>query len=181
MGKYRTTADDVKDAIKALGYNNRQVGVRNRISAIDVSIKDIRVDFEAVKKAVGVFESYQTCEVSGEILCGGNTFVFVNYPYETRDAVKANEEFKKFLEDIKELTKDLTEAQGRNNVVTLNLGKTLCKYEIYRDWNDKFCLEVDDNYIERENFYDIEALAYDLYIKTKIEVINVLPSHAWVE
>ncbi|MCD8875437.1 hypothetical protein K2V74_14030 [Mammaliicoccus sciuri] len=62
---------------KELGYTNRQISVKNNWSSIDVVIKDDSVDREAVEKIAKPLEEVDRCEVTGEILAGGNTFVFV--------------------------------------------------------------------------------------------------------
>jgi len=42
-----------------------------------VVIKDESIDKEAVEKIAYPFEEVDRCEVTGEVLAGGNTFVFV--------------------------------------------------------------------------------------------------------
>ncbi|WP_436890275.1 hypothetical protein [Mammaliicoccus sciuri] len=77
----RTSQDIAKEIRtelkKELGYTNRQISVKNNWSSIDVVIKDESVDREAVEKIAYPLEEVDRCEITGEILAGGNTFVFV--------------------------------------------------------------------------------------------------------
>ena len=68
---------------KKLGYNSRKISVRKQCNgysdAFYVTIKDINIDIEQIEKICKRFESYEVDERTQEILCGGNTFVFVEY------------------------------------------------------------------------------------------------------
>lgn len=68
-------------AIKALGYNSRQVSVRKNPCStewsFDVTIRDPKVNMAAVGGAVKNHESIDRCQASGEILAGGNTYIHV--------------------------------------------------------------------------------------------------------
>jgi hypothetical protein len=71
----------LKAALKAAGYNQRQVSVRNRPGGLSwslvVTVRCSSVDIEKVKHVAGTFESIDRCEYSGEILGGGNIYVRV--------------------------------------------------------------------------------------------------------
>ena len=73
-------AKEIRNRLKAeLGLNSRQVSVRSsRGSAIHVTIKVpvAKSPIEAIAKGA---ECVRRCEFSGDILSGGNTFVFVEY------------------------------------------------------------------------------------------------------
>jgi len=85
---------DVKDRAKKIrktlkreyGWNAKQVSVRiSRYSmgqSINVTIKDQQVPGRIVKAVAQDQESIDRCPASGEILSGGNTFVFVDYDYD---------------------------------------------------------------------------------------------------
>ena len=68
-------------ALKEHGYNNRKVGVRYDGYAIWLTIKDLAIDIKEIEQLAKGYESYERDEFTGEILSGGNTFVFVNYAY----------------------------------------------------------------------------------------------------
>ena len=78
--------DDLKKSIrsqlKALGYNSRKVSVTEERGGLEyclnLRIKDESVDEEVVKEIAESGVSIDRCEVSGEILGGGNTYVFVH-------------------------------------------------------------------------------------------------------
>ena len=82
---YKTTTEQAKEArliLKDNGYSRKQVSVRNRNGSIQVTIKDLNVGVKKVESLVKGFEDISRCEAAGEILCGGNTFVFVNYDWQ---------------------------------------------------------------------------------------------------
>lgn len=64
----------------------------------NVTIKDINIDIEEVRELVKIFESYERDERTGEILEGGNTYIFVNYDYNTLKL--ANEKYNNIVLDI---------------------------------------------------------------------------------
>ena len=72
-------AKQVRDTIKNLGYNARQVSVKKDGGSVKVTIKVLEAakDMKRIESAVSIFEDYQTDISSGEILSGGNTFIFV--------------------------------------------------------------------------------------------------------
>jgi len=78
---YRSEADKIRDALKLAGYKRNQVSVRQpHHSSVTVTIRDPRIRIRAIDKLARQHgEHYRTCEVSGEILQGGNTFVDVEY------------------------------------------------------------------------------------------------------
>ena len=71
----------IRQALKEHGYNNRKVGVRYDGYAIWLTIKDLAIDIKEIEQLAQGYESYERDEFTGEILSGGNTFVFVNYAY----------------------------------------------------------------------------------------------------
>lgn len=70
----------IRNTLKSNGYSNRQIGVTND-GAIWVTIKDSNIKLEDIENFVKKYEHYYTDEATGEILSGGNTFVFVQYDY----------------------------------------------------------------------------------------------------
>jgi hypothetical protein len=66
------------------------VTVRTRNSTLDVTIRDAAVSLAKVKAIAGSFESVRRDHASGEILCGGNTFVSVDYADALLDPLKAS-------------------------------------------------------------------------------------------
>lgn len=71
----------IRQAPKEHGYSNRKVGVRYDGYAIWLTIKDLAIDIKEIEQLAKGYESYERDEFTGEILSGGNTFVFVNCAY----------------------------------------------------------------------------------------------------
>jgi len=80
-------AQTVRAELKANGINSRQVSVRtdnySMGSSIDVTIRDADIDPEQVVPIAHKVERIDRCEITGDILNGGNTYVHVQY---TEDA-----------------------------------------------------------------------------------------------
>jgi hypothetical protein len=72
----------IRDGLKAAGYNSRKVSVTEEPGGLEycmnVRIKDDGVDAEKVKEIAEKERKVDRCEVSGEVLAGGNTYVFVH-------------------------------------------------------------------------------------------------------
>lgn len=71
----------IRKELKEHGYNNRRVGVRFDGYAIWVNIKELAIDKKEIESIAMKYENYDRDERTGEILQGGNTFVFVDYDY----------------------------------------------------------------------------------------------------
>nr|DAV45700.1 MAG TPA: Large polyvalent protein associated domain 29 [Caudoviricetes sp.] len=72
----------IRKELKEHGYNNRRVSVRfSGYSAIYVTIKELAINKKEIENIAMKYESYSRDERTGEILSGGNTFVFVDYDY----------------------------------------------------------------------------------------------------
>jgi hypothetical protein len=68
---------EARAALKALGYNTRQVSIRQAHSTLRFTIRDAAINLAAVYAIARDAEQISRCSVSGEILCGGNTFTDV--------------------------------------------------------------------------------------------------------
>lgn len=86
-------AKEIRKALKEHGWNARKVSVRSDYfsmgSEIRVVIKDPAVDLETVEKIANEHESISRCEITGEILSGGNRYVSVRYSEEALESRKA--------------------------------------------------------------------------------------------
>ena len=72
-------AAEIRSSLKKLlGYTNRQVSVVARDCAIWVKAKVAGLDLQKVYDIAMKYQYVDRCEFTGEILCGGNTFVFVD-------------------------------------------------------------------------------------------------------
>jgi hypothetical protein len=74
-----TTANHLRAALKEAGFNARRATVKGHHSALYVTIRDASVSLTKVKAIAAPFERVHRCEVSGEILAGGNVFLSCAY------------------------------------------------------------------------------------------------------
>lgn len=87
------TAKSIRTALKAAGMSNRQVSVKSSRysmgSSVTVEILDLSVNMALVKKIAMAHETCRRCEVTGDILSGGNRFIFVNVDSAALEALVA--------------------------------------------------------------------------------------------
>jgi hypothetical protein len=91
----KTTTDhaaEIRAELKrAHGWTSRQVSVRAEYfsmgSSIDIVVKDPAVPLPTVKAIAARAESIRRCEITGEILSGGNRYVSVTYSHAALDAI----------------------------------------------------------------------------------------------
>ena len=85
-----STAQRIRKALKAeLGTNNRQVSVRaDGGLGATVTIKDLSLDWAKVHEIAHSFERIRRCEITGDILGGGNTFISVSYDWQILKAAR---------------------------------------------------------------------------------------------
>ncbi len=81
----------IRAALKAKGWTGRDVSVRadyySMGSSIDIRIKNPAVPSAIVKKIAEEHERIHRCEITGEILGGGNRYVSVTYTSEALAAL----------------------------------------------------------------------------------------------
>lgn len=79
----------LRQALKAKGWGPKQVGVRSDENSLSVRVKDASVPLSVVKEMANAYKSIRYCEISGDPLMGGNTYVSVDYDYDTlKEAAK---------------------------------------------------------------------------------------------
>lgn len=78
---------------KRHGWSSRDISVRaegfSLGSAINVTVKNPKVNFAVAEKLAKGAESVRRCEITHEILGGGNRYVSVSYSHEAADAIQA--------------------------------------------------------------------------------------------
>lgn len=93
---------EIKKYLKENGINTQNISVKGSncgySESFNITIKDINIDIEKVRNLVKTFESYERDERTGEILEGGNTYIFVNYDYNTLKL--ANEKYNSIVLNI---------------------------------------------------------------------------------
>ena len=83
-----------KELKEKLGFNSKHVGVNTKNCSINVKIKSLEswCKMTEIEEIASQYESIDRCEFSGEILSGGNTFVFVSLDWEFEKALEVNED-----------------------------------------------------------------------------------------
>lgn len=81
MTKSNTPADKARAILAAAGYKRTQVSVKYNGYTVKVTIRDARVKLAKIRDLVAGLEKISRDE-SGEILCGGNTFLDIDYTQE---------------------------------------------------------------------------------------------------
>jgi hypothetical protein len=72
-------SDKLRAALKQAGFNARRVTVKYDHTTLRVTIRDASVSLTKVEEIAGPFERVRRCQVTGETLLGGNTYVEVAY------------------------------------------------------------------------------------------------------
>src|SRR5690242_7197014 len=83
-------ATRLRHALKSAGLTARQVTVRYALRTLHVTVHDASVSLIRVRAIASAFESTSRDHATGEILCGGNTFVSVEYADAQIDPLKAS-------------------------------------------------------------------------------------------
>ena len=80
-------AVEIRNQLKTLGYGARDVSVRSDHSSIDVTIRRNGLNVKAIRDIANSAEKIDRCAYSGEILSGGNTYVFIRFSDDVRDSM----------------------------------------------------------------------------------------------
>ena len=81
---------EVKKLLKKEGINTKYVRVSTRTGSYKIELTDWSVSEKEVLKIMRRhgLEKYTVCEATGDILLGGNTFVFVNYDWKLEPSLE---------------------------------------------------------------------------------------------
>lgn len=87
-------ADRLRSLLRAAGISSRAATVREKSTgSLYVTVRDASVSMSVVRRCAGQVERVDRCSTTGEILEGGNRFVFVDWSDEidraAREAVTA--------------------------------------------------------------------------------------------
>lgn len=136
-------AATIRAALKKQGISSQQVSVVSDCyslgSAIRVTIKDPHINIVNVRQLAEPHELVHRCEVTGEILCGGNRYVTVEY---TRDAIQARSQ--RYLPALTDAAAKRDQAHD-NSLIPIEgtrylLGKS--PYGRFSLWSDSFLCEA---------------------------------------
>ena len=119
-------AAEVRKQLKEIGITSKQVSVKSGYCGysdkLNITIKDLSVKEQTVKEIAKQYEEYERDERSGEILEGGNTYVFIEFDYDTKR--KAMEEMLPKAIEIQEAGKELRQYECNTVVKADNLEVT---------------------------------------------------------
>lgn len=86
----------VRKSLKEIGITSKQVSVKSGYCGysdkLNITIKDLAIKEETVKDIANQFVEYERDARSGEILEGGNTYVFIDFDYDAK--AKATDEMR---------------------------------------------------------------------------------------
>ena len=78
----KEAAKAIRAEVKKLGYTSKQVSVRTDFYSMGSSVKVVAkvpdVDLEALQKVAKGYQQISRCPYTGDILSGGNMYVFVS-------------------------------------------------------------------------------------------------------
>lgn len=157
MEKRKTKAQEIAAKLKAIGITNKQVSCRGDYNSINCRVKDLSIDLEVVKQIAYDYEKINLCEYSGEILAGGNTFVFVKYDHATEREHSKSEKFQQLKSQIKE----------KLDAISGNTCAELFGAVAYRTPTNNLCLswEKADGSNDYEGYHNLESLTWSVYVK----------------
>jgi len=155
-----TRKQKLVNLLKEAGYNQRQVSVRENPSSLEwsfaVTIRDEKVNYKTVQDIVKKSRSIDRCHASGEILSGGNTYVWL-YISDRVQLIWAA----KYLPLV---TKAMQECvQGRYTAID-------DRFQITRGYMHENRFEIYDNLADNrfpQMYYQPEAMAMDLFIASQ--------------
>lgn len=135
----KSAAQNIREALKAeLNLNSRKVSVRDESGSLETSVhvrvKDATVNLAAVRAVAERFENVRRCEIVGDILGGGNTFVSVEYTPEALAAGGAQyvEAVEAALANLKTIARD-THATIAGTPLTVSQPLGDLDYNIWSD------------------------------------------------
>ena len=146
------TSKEVKNEIIKLGYKAKDISVREQNGGYNetfyITLKSPYINTKDIDKVVAKYQSYETDERTGEILSGGNVFIFTKFG----DGVY-NEVIQNHLVEANELINKFNET---TSAIRLNDKIILMKLN--------GCLQIRDmEECETKNIYGIEELAKCLF------------------
>lgn len=130
-----TPTQQMKQELKQKGFDTKQISIRKRDAgysvAYDVEIKSPYIDKDKVERIVNKHQYYDTDERTGEILAGGNTYVFTKYDYDAFNDVakKYQPKAKQYIEKVNSIEEGYGVPLKENK--NANLFKDGNKYMIF--------------------------------------------------
>jgi hypothetical protein len=104
-------AKELRSQLKELGYNRTMVSVTSDYNSINVAVKSIDVDFKKVAELANSYEKLDRDEMTGEILQGGNTYVYIDYSETLMEILK-----NKYMDKAKEIFEAIQKSNDLENI-----------------------------------------------------------------
>lgn len=149
----------IRNELKASGYTSKDVSIRVKdcgySTSVWATIKNPTISKSKITSMLKKYDEYERDHATGEILEGGNTYVFVDYEYGVFDEV-----IKPYLETAENLNNSPEEC----NKISENI------YFINSDY-DKKIVDQNPGVFQSRRVGSIEELAEYLY---KIDTFNSL-------
>ncbi|MEG0408852.1 MAG: hypothetical protein RR623_08270 [Bacilli bacterium] len=148
--------------LKLIGIEKKEyhLSVKNSLYdiAVHLIIKKPNINIKDVEKSIGKYEVIDYCNITNEILSGGNVYVFIDYDYNVFDCVI--DDYKKMaIKSIAEVNKLELNYGYRilsKNDITLTIFKTLNNYTL--------CLNDLKSCKQTHKIYgDIDQLSINIY------------------
>lgn len=154
----------IRADLKKAGYNSRDISVRvsdaGYSTRVNVKIKTPAVYLRDVEKQLRKFESIDRDEVTGEVLMGGNVYVFVEYDYNVKDLIPAeyNERAAAILADIGDKDGCTISNSGDNSarLAVINMAN-------YGDRGYRVVRNADGEQQTKRHVWDAAGLAWAMY------------------
>lgn len=145
-------ATKIRQRLKSLGYSSKQISVTSK-NAINITIKDLTIELEKIKQIGDKYREVDYCQASGEILSGGNTFVFTQYSWESERQAMESDAFKDWFKQCE----SVFEAQE------IGIGLSVGNYTVHKMHNWFFQLwdEINRNWLHAH--CSKKAIAFGLY------------------
>ena len=151
-------AAEIRTALKKRGWNSRHVSVKSDCyslgSAIRVTVKDPSINIEDVQQIAEPHECIHRCEITGEILGGGNRYVDVSYSSEAL-AVRSARYLPAVTEAAEKLAKTSENSLSCIEGTKYLLGKN--QYDRYSLWSDTHLAEC----------YDLAGIAREIAYRVR--------------
>lgn len=103
-------AKNLRSELKELGYNRNMVSVTSDYDSIHVTVKSIDVNFKKVAELANNYEKIRT-DHTGDILQGGNIFVFIEYAESLMESLK-----NKYMSKAQETFKAIQNSSELENI-----------------------------------------------------------------
>jgi hypothetical protein len=145
---------EIKNYLKENKIDTTKLSIKKQgcgySESFNITLKDVNIDIELVKNLVKKYETVDRDERTGEILQGGNTYIFVDYDYSIISEV--NKEYnpkvlEKLYNELLTKTKEEQEAfrNGEINPILTLANKIIC----YKDGKSLMVRDCEKNETRR--------------------------------